>query len=178
MNIEWIVFGIAAVVVYCIWNDVSFSYMAVAYKKHYQTLGILIAAGFICILFRRTPAKICQLCVSIGQFIRYLPVKQTSAQPSRPPQLPLHLPPQPPLPQMGGHPDTTKARVKRVVSETKKKYVASQQGWTCDGCKQQLTHTFEVDHIQSLDAGGTNDVSNLVALCRECHGQKTAMRYM
>jgi hypothetical protein len=63
---------------------------------------------------------------------------------------------------------------KRSVSETKKKYVASQQNWTCNKCNQKLNHTFEVDHKVRLEYGGTNEVSNLEALCRECHGQKTS----
>ena len=68
--------------------------------------------------------------------------------------------------------------VKRSVSETKKKYVASMQDWKCGQCNKKLTHTFEVDHKIRLDHGGGNDVTNLVALCRECHGEKTAMENM
>lgn len=67
---------------------------------------------------------------------------------------------------------------KRSVSETKKKYVASQQDWKCGHCHNQLNAWFEVDHKHSLETGGTNHVSNLVALCRECHGKKTAMERM
>jgi hypothetical protein len=67
---------------------------------------------------------------------------------------------------------------KRSVSETKKKYVASMQNWKCKKCNQQLNAWFEVDHIKRLEYGGTNEVQNLVALCRECHGQKTAMENM
>jgi hypothetical protein len=67
---------------------------------------------------------------------------------------------------------------KRSVSETKKKYVASQQNWKCGHCKSQLNAWFEVDHIISLENGGTNEVINLVALCRDCHGKKTAMANM
>ena len=63
---------------------------------------------------------------------------------------------------------------KRSVSETKKKYVAAQQGWNCGGCKKQLPAWFEVDHKIRLDNGGSNSVDNLVALCRDCHGKKTA----
>ena len=66
------------------------------------------------------------------------------------------------------------ATVKRSVSETKKKYVAAQQGWNCGGCKRQLPAWFEVDHKIRLDNGGSNNVDNLVALCRDCHGKKTA----
>jgi hypothetical protein len=64
--------------------------------------------------------------------------------------------------------------IKRSVSETKKKYVAAQQGWHCGGCKRQLPAWFEVDHKIRLDNGGSNSVDNLVALCRDCHGKKTA----
>ena len=39
-----------------------------------------------------------------------------------------------------------KRGTKRSVSETKKKYVASQQNWKCIDCGEQLSHTFEVDH--------------------------------
>lgn len=68
--------------------------------------------------------------------------------------------------------------MKRSVSETKKKYVASNQQWRCAHCNQQLDHTFEVDHIVDLQYGGTNEVSNLVALCRNCHGKKTLSRHL
>jgi hypothetical protein len=64
---------------------------------------------------------------------------------------------------------------KRSVSETKKKYIAAEQGWRCGKCSEQLTAWFEVDHKIRLDRGGTNEVSNLVALCRNCHGEKTAL---
>ena len=69
---------------------------------------------------------------------------------------------------------TNKKNVKRSVSETKKKYVAAQQGWNCGGCKKQLPAWFEVDHKIRLDNGGSNGIDNLVALCRDCHGKKTA----
>ena len=67
---------------------------------------------------------------------------------------------------------------KRSVSETKKKYVASIQDWKCKDCKSQLTAWFEVDHIKRLEYGGGNNVENLVALCLDCHGRKTAMENM
>ena len=64
---------------------------------------------------------------------------------------------------------------KRSVSETKKKFVAAEQGWKCGECKQQLPAWFEVDHKVRLDSGGSNHIDNLVALCRDCHGKKTAL---
>ena len=67
---------------------------------------------------------------------------------------------------------------KRSVSETKKKYVASNQSWKCGNCQAQLDHTFEIDHKVRLEYGGGNDVQNLIALCRNCHGKKTASENM
>ena len=67
---------------------------------------------------------------------------------------------------------------KRSVSETKKKYVASMQDWKCKKCSIKLPAWFEVDHVIRLEHGGGNGVQNLEALCRECHGKKTAMENM
>jgi hypothetical protein len=64
---------------------------------------------------------------------------------------------------------------KRSVSETKKKFVAARQNWHCGDCQKQLPAWFEVDHKIRLEYGGSNHVDNLVALCRDCHGKKTAI---
>jgi hypothetical protein len=64
---------------------------------------------------------------------------------------------------------------KRSVSETKKKFVAAQQNWRCGKCQKQLPAWFEVDHKTRLEYGGSNHIDNLVALCRDCHGEKTAI---
>lgn len=69
-----------------------------------------------------------------------------------------------------------KTSSRRSVSETKKKYVAASQDWKCGKCQRSLNAWFEVDHITSLHEGGNNHVDNLVALCRECHGEKTALQ--
>ena len=59
------------------------------------------------------------------------------------------------------------------LNETKKKVVASSQQWSCMYCKQLLDASYEIDHIIPLYKGGNNDLNNLQALCRNCHGQKT-----
>lgn len=74
----------------------------------------------------------------------------------------VHVPP--PKPQKA---------TKRNVSETLKKVVAARQQWLCDNCSRILPPHFEVDHIISLADGGSNDASNLRALCRDCHGWKS-----
>jgi len=69
-------------------------------------------------------------------------------------------------------------KVKRSVSETRKKFVASRQGWRCKSCNMMLDFTYEIDHVKSLASGGDNSVDNLVALCVGCHKQKTLMDYI
>ena len=71
--------------------------------------------------------------------------------------------------------ESGKTGTKRCVSETKKKFVASQQSWNCGHCQKQLPAWFEVDHKIRLEHGGDNHINNLEALCRNCHGEKTAM---
>ena len=45
----------------------------------------------------------------------------------------------------------------------------------CRECLRQgrITPATDVDHIVPLAAGGTNDRSNLQALCHSCHSKKT-----
>lgn len=71
--------------------------------------------------------------------------------------------------------EPAKKATKRSVSETKKKFVAARQNWHCGDCQKQLPAWFEVDHKIRLEYGGSNHVDNLVALCRDCHGKKTAI---
>ena len=63
----------------------------------------------------------------------------------------------------------------RKVSESTKKMVASNQKWRCFMCHNLLDYSYEIDHNVPLFAGGTNHISNLHALCRNCHGKKTIM---
>ena len=88
-----------------------------------------------------------------------------------------------PIPNFGGGGGSGKNGIqknstKRCVSETKKKFVASNQNWKCAHCSIQLPAWFEVDHKVRLDRGGDNHINNLEALCRNCHGKKTAMESM
>ena len=61
----------------------------------------------------------------------------------------------------------------RNVSNTLKKHVASNQQWTCAICKNILDASYEIDHIIPLYKNGSNNIINLQALCRNCHGKKT-----
>ena len=67
----------------------------------------------------------------------------------------------------------TSTKEKRNVTGLMKKKVAADQKWVCGHCSQTLDESYEVDHKLALFQGGTNDLGNLVALCRNCHGKKT-----
>ena len=54
-----------------------------------------------------------------------------------------------------------------------KKKVAAGQQWRCGSCSNILDETFEVDHIIALEHGGSNDITNLRAVCPHCHRKKT-----
>jgi len=62
---------------------------------------------------------------------------------------------------------------KRNVTGLMKKKVAASQGWKCGTCQKLLDETYEVDHKVALFQGGSNDMSNLLALCPQCHRTKT-----
>jgi 5-methylcytosine-specific restriction enzyme A len=66
-----------------------------------------------------------------------------------------------------------KTNLRSKLNETKKKVVASSQQWTCRNCNKILDASYEIDHIIPLYKGGSNDLNNLQALCRNCHGHKT-----
>ena len=69
----------------------------------------------------------------------------------------------------------TLKKKKRRVSQLTKKIVASNQKWKCKNCENTLDFTYEIDHIIPLYQGGSNEVENLQALCRNCHGRKTML---
>jgi 5-methylcytosine-specific restriction endonuclease McrA len=68
-----------------------------------------------------------------------------------------------------------KTKQLRKVSDSTKKIVASNQQWKCFMCHNLLDYSYEIDHNVPLFLGGTNNISNLHALCRNCHGKKTIM---
>ena len=62
---------------------------------------------------------------------------------------------------------------KRNVSGLMKKKIAASQEWKCGACNGLLDETYEVDHTIALYKGGTNDESNLRALCVRDHKKKS-----
>jgi hypothetical protein len=69
--------------------------------------------------------------------------------------------------------DVGKPKHGRQVTQLMKKKIAAQQQWKCGHCTTILDASYEVDHKIALYKGGSNSETNLIALCRNCHGKKT-----
>ena len=62
---------------------------------------------------------------------------------------------------------------RKKISKDIRQQIAEKQENACGECRITLSPYFELDHIIGLQFGGTDDESNLMALCRECHGEKS-----
>lgn len=199
MRLEIIIFGITGFLLYNAYYDGKYTKMLLAYKKYYKMVLIGFLALCFYIMIKRNPLQTKNMLLYTNNMIKYMPIDKSSMDMISPifdlstksrsfmegfnseftslqnpgynynPML---------VAQQQRNMLSGQKPVKRAVSETKKKYVASMQDWKCGQCNKKLTHTFEVDHKIRLEHGGGNDVTNLVALCRECHGEKTAMENM
>ena len=195
MRLEIIIFGITAFLLYNLYYDGKYTKMLLSYKKYYKMAFIGFVALCFYIMIKRNPLQSKNMLLYTNNLIKYMPIDRSSMDMISPifdlstkgtgfmegfntdlnpgsnynPVL---------VSQQQRHMLSGNKPVKRSVSETKKKYVASMQDWKCGQCNKKLTHTFEIDHKIRLEHGGGNDVTNLVALCRECHGEKTAMENM
>jgi hypothetical protein len=207
MKLELIIFGGIAFFIYNAYNDGKYTKMILSYKKYYQMAIIVVVGISLYLMIKRNPLQAKNMLLYTNNMIKYMPIDKSSMDMLSPIfdltsrggnydgvgggggfMSSLNEGLNPGF-QFNGHDPTLLSQQQRVmlsgqkatkrsVSETKKKYVASMQDWKCGQCSKKLTHTFEVDHKIRLENGGGNDVTNLVALCRECHGEKTAMENM
>jgi hypothetical protein len=205
MKTEIIVLLITAFLVYNTYYDGKYTSMIYKNKKYIQIAGYAIAGISVYLLLRKDPARGKQLLLHANDAIKYMPIDKQSADMLSPiidftvndssnrsfmgnanPYRKQSVPnTEQKILQSGGsikgygnaNSNRPKA-TKRSVSETKKKYVASMQDWKCGDCRDKLNAWFEVDHKTRLEYGGSNEVGNLVALCRNCHGKKTAFENM
>jgi hypothetical protein len=195
MKLELIIFGITGFLLYNAYHDGKYTKVFSAYKKYYKMATIALVAISLYLLLKRNPDKSKQMLLYTNNLVKYMPIDKNTIDMITPifdftsksndnfmgalngfqnqSQMSPVLAAQQQRMMLSGQKGT-----KRSVSETKKKYVAYNQDWKCGHCNNKLTHTFEVDHKIRLEHGGGNDPSNLVALCRECHGQKTASENM
>lgn len=171
---------------YDAYNDNKYITLLKSWKKYYVVIGYLLIGYMLVRFIRKHPEDGYGLVKYATNTIKYLPSDKSATDVFAPvfkhadeyfkaQQEPVMM--SAPLSGPVTEP-RSKPNHKRSVSEAKKKYVAAQQGWCCASCKKQLPAWFEIDHTVRLDRGGSNDVSNLTALCRDCHGRKTAEEHL
>jgi hypothetical protein len=185
MKLELIVFGLTGFLVYNTYHDGMYTKMLKNYTKYYKMATIAFVGFSLYLLMKKgDPKNSKDFIRCAGNLVKYMPIDKSVTSPffdimgsnsgggmdggggGMKPQMKRML-------NSGGN-----ANNKRSVSETKKKYVASQQAWKCKHCGDMLDATFEVDHVVDLQFGGSNNVDNLVALCRNCHGKKTMQNHL
>ena len=201
MKLELIIFGITGLLILNTYYEGKYSKFILKWKKYIQMGTIFFIGLSIYLLFKKNPIQSKNFLLYANNAVKYMPIDKYSKDiispifdltsksssfmegfnqennPSHDYNSNSHVNYNNGQGQGQGLGQGQKA-TKRSVSETKKKFVASNQQWQCGECKKQLNAWFEVDHKVRLEHGGGNEVGNLVALCRECHGKKTAMENM
>ena len=177
MKINFAIFLITAFLIANTYYDGQFTEYLMKGKKYYKMATFGFVGLSIYLFINKNPGESKNLVKHATDLIRYMPVDSNTSDMLTPlfdftnareklNQL-NHTPQMKRMMNSGGG-------SKRCVSETKKKYVAAQQGWKCNMCNDQLSHTFQVDHKIDLQFGGDNSIGNLAALCNNCHAEKTA----
>lgn len=194
MKLELFIFGITGFLLYNAYHDGKYSKIFVSWKKYIQMATIALVGISLYLMIKKNPLQSKNLLLYANNAVKYMPIDKSSLDMISPifdftqqktgfmesfhsnlnPNIDIESQPPQERRMMRSGSKTTK----RSVSETKKKYVASNQNWQCGDCGKQLNAWFEVDHKIRLEHGGGNDVGNLIALCRDCHGKKTAMENM
>jgi hypothetical protein len=193
MRLEIFVLGLTAFFVYNAYNDGKFTKMLMSFKKYYKMAFYSFLGIGIYYILKKNPTRCRDMLLYANNVVKCMPIDKNSMDMLSP------------IIDFTGTESNSsfmesfnkidsntstgfcaqqkilssgRGATKRSVSETKKKYVAATQDWKCGHCQNQLDHTFEIDHKIRLEYGGGNDVQNLIALCRNCHGKKTASENM
>jgi hypothetical protein len=189
MRLEIFVLGITAFFIYNTYHDGKYSKMLLSFKKYYKMIFYLALGVGVYLMLKRNPEQGRKVLVSANNMVKYMPIDKSSIEMLSPifdftstgfmndssdndPNQNIFQESNRGEKRMLGSGRNSNAR---SVSGMKKKYVASNQDWKCGQCGKQLDYTYEVDHKIRLEHGGGNDVQNLIALCRECHGKKTVL---
>jgi len=192
MRLEIFVLGLTAFFVYNAYNDGKYTKMMWSFKKYYKMIFYVSLGVGIYTMLKKNPNQGRNMLLYANNMVKFLPIDKNSMDMLSPIMDFTSNPDE----EEGSFMETVngmnpskismerrmlnsgKNGTKRSVSNMRKKYVASQQGWKCGHCKSQLDHTYEIDHKIRLDEGGGNDVQNLIALCPSCHRYKTAEELM
>jgi len=197
MRLEIFVLGLTAFFIYNAYNDGKYTKMLLTFKKYYKMIFYALLGIGIYAILKRNPSQGRNMLLYANNVVKFMPIDKTSMDMLSPiidftskSDYQSNNDSESFMETFNGikmgpgfcgeqriH-NLGKNGTKRSVSETKKKYVAANQHWKCGHCQEQLNHTFEIDHKVRLEYGGGNDVDNLVALCRNCHGKKTASENM
>jgi hypothetical protein len=169
MNVKFIIVLLTSTLMYNTYHDNFIVNNFKKYTKYYKIGAIAVFGIGVYLVMSRSSTDSWNTMNVVKNYIHVLPIDKQSKDMIKP------FFDRDPTERSIDKITSSSRTHKRSVSETKKKYIASQQNWKCKKCNQQLTAWFEVDHIKRLDQGGSNDVNNLVALCRNCHGEKTSM---
>ena len=191
MRLEIFVLGLTAFFVYNAYTDGKYSKMLLSFKKYYKMIFYVLLGLGIYVLLKRNPEQGRNMLLYANNVVKFMPIDKNSMDMLSPiidftstnedssfMESVNGIYSNPGFSGEKRMMNSGKNGTKRSVSETKKKYVASNQSWKCGNCQAQLDHTFEIDHKVRLEYGGGNDVQNLIALCRNCHGKKTASENM
>ena len=179
MRSDLLVLGITTFLVFNTYHDGKYTKMFHINKKYLQMAMYGFVGLSLYLFIKKNPEGSKSLFSHANNIIKYMPIDKDTTDMLTPifdltsASDKINSIKQDMGPQMKRMLSSGGSSSKRSVSETKKKYVASEQNWCCAHCKEQLKATFEVDHKVDLQYGGTNHVSNLVALCCECHKTKT-----
>ncbi len=182
MKLELLIFGITGFLILNTYYEGKYTKILMLGQKYFKMAMFGFVGISIYLFIKKNPTESKSLLNHANDIIRYMPIDRNTADMVSPlfdltsAQQKLSekaLPPQTKRMLRSGTNPTS-----RSVSETKKKYIASQQDWKCAHCKEQLAASFQVDHIIRLADGGTNHVDNLEALCCNCHGKKTMIENM
>ena len=191
MRIELVIFLITAFCMANVYTEGKYIKTLLSWKKYYQMIGIAFIGIMFYWLIKKNPLQARNIISASNEYVKYLPVDRNTSSFISPildfttkqnilydqnnnynyPIIPMQKQDFAENKLLNSGKNSTK----RSVSETKKKFVASNQNWKCGDCGIKLPAWFEVDHKTRLEYGGSNHVDNLVALCRDCHGKKTAM---
>ena len=183
MRLEFMILVITGFLVINVYHDGKYMKMIKSWTKYYQMAFYGFLGLSLYIFVKKNPTQGHSLFKHAHNFVKYMPMDKDSGdlispllrfsshassfgEPTASPQYNRMM-------NSGGG-GSQGSNIKRSVSETKKKFVASRQNWKCKACNCQLPAWFEVDHKVRLDRGGDNHIDNLEALCRNCHGEKTA----
>jgi len=157
MRLEIFILGLTAFFVYNTYADGKYTKMMMSFKKYYKMIFYALLGIGIYYLLKKNPSKGKDMLLYANNYIKYLPIDKNSIDMLSP------------IIDFTGTPDSSfmesfngispqtsgfcseqrilssgKGGTKRSVSETKKKYVASNQEWKCGHCHNQLDHTFEM----------------------------------